>query len=85
MPTYDYRCSCGHEFEEFQGINSEPVAICPKCGKDASRVIGAGGGLMFKGTGFYITDYKKPASSDNSTKNGGESKEKKSNSKKEST
>jgi putative FmdB family regulatory protein len=59
MPTYDYRCdSCGHNFELFQSIKAEPEKRCPKCGADtARRVIGAGGGLIFKGSGFYITDY----------------------------
>jgi len=59
MPTYDYRCPDGHVFEEFQSMKEEPGAVCPQCGKDAIRLIGAGSGLMFKGTGFYITDYKK--------------------------
>lgn len=58
MPTYDYKCPKGHVFEEFQSINAEPEANCPTCGEKSSRIIGAGGGLMFKGTGFYITDYK---------------------------
>jgi putative FmdB family regulatory protein len=59
MPTYDYRCeACAHSFELFQSIKSDPVKTCPKCGEDrAQRVIGAGGGLIFKGSGFYITDY----------------------------
>lgn len=58
MPTYDYKCSNGHVFEVFQSINAEPVADCPNCGEKAKRMIGAGAGLMFKGSGFYITDYK---------------------------
>ena len=58
MPTYEYLCECGEEFEEFQSISSEPVATCPVCGKSARRQISAGVGLIFKGTGFYITDYK---------------------------
>ena len=59
MPTYDYRCeACGHSFELFQSIKADPEKTCPKCGGDsARRVIGAGGGLIFKGSGFYITDY----------------------------
>lgn len=59
MPTYDYRCPSGHVFEEFQSMNAEAKATCPQCGQEAARLIGAGSGLMFKGSGFYITDYKK--------------------------
>jgi putative FmdB family regulatory protein len=60
MPTYEYRCShCGFEFEEFQSIAAEPISICPKCGAKVQRKISGGGGLIFKGSGFYITDYKK--------------------------
>ena len=59
MPTYDYYCkNCGFEFEEFQSIASEPLKTCPKCGKSSlKRVISGGAGLIFKGSGFYITDY----------------------------
>jgi putative FmdB family regulatory protein len=63
MPTYEYLCKCGKEFEEFQSIKAEPVAKCPACGKQAKRQISAGAGLIFKGSGFYITDYKKQNSS----------------------
>ena len=73
MPTYDYKCPEGHSSEEYRGINSDPVALCPTCGKSSERIIGAGSGLMFKGSGFYITDYKKPGSSGN---NGAEKKSK---------
>lgn len=59
MPTYDYECPSGHAFEEFQSMSAEPVAVCPHCGKPATRKISGGSGLMFKGSGFYITDYKK--------------------------
>ena len=61
MPTYEYRCSnCGHEFEEFQSMKDIPLVSCPKCSHDSLfRVIGLGGGMIFKGTGFYQTDYKK--------------------------
>ncbi len=59
MPTYEYRCPKGHEFEAFQRITSEPVAECPVCGEKAERLLSAGTGLIFKGSGFYITDYKK--------------------------
>jgi len=59
MPTYEYYCtSCGFEFEEFQSIASEPLSVCPKCNKEVKRKISGGTGLIFKGTGFYITDYK---------------------------
>lgn len=58
MPTYEYRCPEGHEFELFQRMSDEPVAACPECGKQAERLLSAGGGLLFKGEGFYITDYR---------------------------
>lgn len=60
MPTYEYECShCGHTFEAFQGINAKPLEACPKCNKKLKRLIGSGAGVIFKGTGFYATDYKK--------------------------
>jgi putative FmdB family regulatory protein len=60
MPTYDYRCpACGHEFEKFEKMNATSRARCPSCGKRAERVISGGAGLLFKGSGFYITDYKR--------------------------
>jgi len=60
MPTYDYRCeSCGHEFEAFQSISAGPLQQCPVCGNRVRRVIRGGSGLIFKGSGFYIPDYKK--------------------------
>ena len=74
MPTYDFKCPEGHVFEEFQQINEEPSAPCPTCGKPSVRMIGSGSGLMFKGSGFYITDYKKTGAS---TGSNGEKKEKK--------
>ncbi len=60
MPTYDYKCSkCGHAWEQFQSIKAEPSKKCPSCGKkSAQRLIGTGAGLIFKGSGFYITDYR---------------------------
>ena len=60
MPTYDYKCSnCGHKFEKFQSMSSAPVKKCPECSKNtAKRLIGTGAGLIFKGSGFYITDYR---------------------------
>ncbi|MDI6449489.1 FmdB family zinc ribbon protein [Anaerobaca lacustris] len=72
MPTYEYACdSCGHEFEEFQSITAKPLRKCPKCKKSAlRRLIGTGAGILFKGSGFYQTDYrsdsyKKAAEKDN--------------------
>ena len=61
MPTYEYACpKCGHEFEQFQSMRDEPLTKCPKCKKSGvKRRVGGGAGLIFKGTGFYITDYKK--------------------------
>lgn len=59
MPTYDYRCKdCGHQFEAFQSISAEPFTDCPVCSGRVERLIGGGAGLVFKGSGFYITDYK---------------------------
>jgi putative FmdB family regulatory protein len=64
MPTYEYACQkCGHEFEQFQSMSSAPLKKCPKCGKNGlKRLVGAGAGLIFKGSGFYITDYKNKGS-----------------------
>ena len=60
MPTYDYRCTaCNHAFEHFQSISSPLLRKCPECGKTKlERLIGAGAGFLFKGAGFYITDYR---------------------------
>jgi putative FmdB family regulatory protein len=60
MPTYEYKCdACGNEFEKFQPMSAEPIKKCPSCGKNkARRLISAGAGLIFKGSGFYITDYR---------------------------
>ncbi|UCD63953.1 MAG: zinc ribbon domain-containing protein [Candidatus Zixiibacteriota bacterium] len=58
MPTYEYRCTdCGREFEEFQAISDPPITICERCGGKTERIISGGAGLIFKGSGFYITDY----------------------------
>ena len=59
MPTYEYRCPDGHVFEKFQKMAEKPRAKCPVCGKPAMRMISGGAGLVFKGPGFYITDYGK--------------------------
>ena len=58
MPTYEYRCPEGHLFEKFQKMSDKPRAKCPTCGKTATRQISGGAGLVFKGSGFYITDYR---------------------------
>ena len=60
MPTYDYKCQkCGHTYEVFQGISAKLKTQCPKCRGKVKRLIGTGGGIIFKGSGFYQTDYKK--------------------------
>jgi putative FmdB family regulatory protein len=59
MPTYEYLCPDGHRFELVQRITDKPRAKCPTCGKPAERRISGGAGLIFKGSGFYITDYGK--------------------------
>jgi putative FmdB family regulatory protein len=60
MPTYEYACGeCGHQYDQFQSIKAEPLKVCPKCGKRRlKRLIGTGGGVIFKGSGFYQTDYR---------------------------
>ena len=61
MPTYEYKCpKCGTRFERVQKISEPSGAPCPKCGKKAERLISGGHGLVFKGSGFYETDYKRP-------------------------
>lgn len=62
MPTYDYVCEkCDHAFEEFQSITAKPLRKCPSCGKPGlKRLIGTGAGVIFKGSGFYETDYRSP-------------------------
>ncbi|VGO22757.1 FmdB family zinc ribbon protein [Pontiella sulfatireligans] len=73
MPTYDYKCSaCGHDFEVFQSISAERLTECPECGGAVERLIGAGAGFLFKGSGFYQTDcrssdYNKAAKADKPT------------------
>ena len=66
MPTYDYKCSnCGEIYELFQSMNDKPKKKCQNCGKNtAVRLIGGGSGLIFKGSGFYITDYKNKKTSE---------------------
>ncbi len=58
MPTYEYRCPEGHDFELFQRMSDPPRAQCPSCGAEAQRRLSAGAGFLFKGDGFYITDYR---------------------------
>lgn len=79
MPTYEYRCKkCSHRFEVFQSIKDAPKKTCPKCKGRVERLIGAGAGLLFKGSGFYITDYrsesyKSAAKSESSASSGSKS------------
>lgn len=86
MPTYEYQCeACGHHFEKFQSIKAEPIKVCPQCAKKkVRRLIGTGAGIIFKGSGFYCTDYRSPTyntaakndaagKSDSGSKSGGES------------
>jgi putative FmdB family regulatory protein len=82
MPTYDYRCdNCGHELETFQSITAKPLRKCPECGKlKLKRLLGTGAGLIFKGSGFYETDYRSE-----SYKKGAESEKPKSDSTKTDT
>ena len=59
MPTYEYQCKkCNYRFEEFQNISEQPLTRCPQCGGRVQRLIGAGAGLLFRGSGFYVTDYR---------------------------
>ena len=81
MPTYDYECQkCKHRLEAFHAMSAEPLKDCPACGKPTlKRMIGTGAGLLFKGSGFYQTDYrsdsyKKSAAADSGTPKSGESK-----------
>jgi putative FmdB family regulatory protein len=73
MPTYVYRCNeCDHEFEEYQSITEQPLEVCPTCKGHIERVISGGAGFLFKGSGFYQTDYrsdsyKKAAAADTSS------------------
>ena len=60
MPTYEYQCdACGREFEYFQRMSEKPKSVCEACGGHLTKLLSAGSGLIFKGSGFYITDYKK--------------------------
>ena len=62
MPTYEYECQkCGHHYELYQSIKDGPKRTCPKCHGRVKRLLGTGAGLIFKGSGFYTTDYRKPS------------------------
>lgn len=75
MPTYEYECrKCGHHFEKFQSISASPVKKCPRCRGAVKRLIGSGAGIIFKGTGFYETDYKRKSGGGDSAKSKSESK-----------
>ncbi|MCX7706348.1 MAG: FmdB family transcriptional regulator [bacterium] len=61
MPTYDYECKvCGHSYRKFQKMTDEPDKTCPECKGEVRRLIGLGGGVIYKGSGFYTTDYRSP-------------------------
>ncbi len=71
MPTYGYRCpACGHEYEKLQKISDSTRVKCPRCGKRGERLISGGAGIIFKGSGFYETDYKRAASAGAKEKTG---------------
>jgi len=62
MPTYEYECkSCAHNFEVFQSMSDEPIKKCPECGQEVRRLIFGGSGVIFKGSGFYVTDKSRSA------------------------
>lgn len=70
MPTYEYECThCGHHFEAFQKMNDLPLKECPECHKKVKRLISSGSGFIFKGSGFYATDYRKKDKPDTSPSN----------------
>ena len=69
MPTYEYQCAkCKKRHEAFQSITAKPLVKCPKCGGRLKRLLGSGSGFLFKGTGFYITDYRSKSYRDAKTK-----------------
>jgi len=76
MPTYDYTCSgCGHRFERFEAIRDDGLKGCPRCGKKkARRLLGTGAGIIFKGSGFYVTDYKRSKTAEPEKASGSEKK-----------
>lgn len=76
MPTYQYQCqSCQHEFEKYQSFSEDPIKVCPECGVESvEKIITGGAGVMFKGGGFYETDYKRGKGSDYANKSEAEGK-----------
>ena len=75
MPTYEYECrKCGHRFEKFQAITAAPVKTCPKCKGKVARLLSGGAGIIFKGSGFYQTDYKKTSNASHAHGKTGETK-----------
>ncbi len=75
MPTYEYRCPNGHEFEKFQRMSDPPLTECPECGEAAERVLSGGAGFLFKGEGFYITDYRSESYKKEAAKDKGDTRE----------
>ena len=74
MPTYEYECEkCGHRFELFQSMSEAPKKRCPKCKGKVKRLIGTGAGMIFKGSGFYVTDYRSESYKSQKNKESGES------------
>ena len=74
MPTYEYEClKCGHRFELFQSMSEEPRKRCPKCRGKVRRLIGTGAGMLFKGSGFYQTDYRSDSYKEQKKKESGDS------------
>jgi putative FmdB family regulatory protein len=74
MPTYEYECEkCGHRFELFQSMSDAPRKRCPKCRGKVRRLIGTGAGMIFKGSGFYVTDYRSDAYKQDKKKESGDS------------
>ena len=74
MPTYEYECEkCGHRFELFQSMSEEPRKRCPKCRGKVRRLIGTGAGMIFKGAGFYATDYRSDSYKEQKKKESGDS------------
>jgi putative FmdB family regulatory protein len=73
MPTYEYECEkCGHRFELFQSMSDAPRKRCPKCRGKVRRLIGTGAGMIFKGSGFYVTDYRSDAYKQDKKKESGD-------------
>ncbi len=75
MPTYEYECrKCGHRFERFQSITAAALKTCPKCKGRVARLLSGGAGIIFKGSGFYQTDYKKTSPAPHAGEKSGEKK-----------